>query len=96
MVTIQSRLDMPVRFEFDQFYRYVSDLPAQKVKAYQTMDLRLGRPLGPELSFEVVGQNLFQHVHDEWGTGDPSQPVVGMYRAAYVQLSLKTKAIHPN
>jgi iron complex outermembrane receptor protein len=96
MVTIQSRFDMPVRFEFDQLYRYVSDLPAQKVKAYQTMDLRLGRPLGPDLSFEIVGQNLFQNVHDEWGTGDPSQPVVGIYRAAYAQLTLHTKIPHPN
>ncbi|MGC2621455.1 MAG: TonB-dependent receptor plug domain-containing protein [Acidobacteriaceae bacterium] len=96
MATIQSRLDLPMRFEFDQLYRYVSDLPAQKVKAYQTMDLRLGRPLGRDLAFEVVGQNLFQHVHDEWGSGDPNQPVVGIYRAAYVQLTFRTKTLHPN
>jgi hypothetical protein len=34
-----------------------------------------------------VGQNLFQPHHYEWGTGDPNQPDVGIYRAAYVRLS---------
>jgi hypothetical protein len=86
-VTVQSRIDLPRKFQFDQMYRFVSALPAQKVEAYQTMDLRLGRALGHNLSFEVTGQNLFQPHHDEWGTGDPTQPLVGIYRAAYVQLS---------
>jgi iron complex outermembrane receptor protein len=88
-VTVQSKIDLPLRFQFDQNYRYVSQLAAQKVKAYQTMDLRLGRPLGRNLSLELVGQNLFQPQHYEWGTGDPTQPLVGIYRAAYVKLSFK-------
>jgi len=92
LVSVQSKIDLPLRFQFDQMYRYASDLPAQKVKAYQTMDLVLGRTLGPHLSFEVVGQNLFQRQHYEWGTGDPTQPPVGIYRAAYAQLTFKSKA----
>ena len=71
-------------------YRYVSDLPAQKVKAYQTMDLRAARTFGHHFLLEAVGQNLFQPHHYEWGTGDPTQPPVGIYRAAYIQLSLNT------
>ncbi|HEX5233850.1 MAG TPA: TonB-dependent receptor [Silvibacterium sp.] len=86
-VVLQSRVDLPCRFQFDQMYRYVSALPAQKVKAYQTADLRLARPLGRDLLLEVVGQNLFQDHHNEWGTGDPNQPPVGIYRAAYIKLS---------
>ena len=88
-VTVQSKLDLPLRFQFDQTYRFVSALPAQKVEAYQTMDVRLARPLGRNVSIEVVGQNLLQPHHIEWGTGDPTQPLVGIYRAAYVQLSFK-------
>jgi len=88
-VTAQSKFDLPLRFQFDQTYRFVSALPAQKVEAYQTMDVRLARPLGRNLSIEAVGQNLFQPHHYEWGTGDPTQPLVGIYRAAYVQLSFK-------
>ena len=90
-VIVQSKFDLPARFQFDQLYRYVSDLPAQRVPAYQTMDLRLERPLGQNISLEVVGQNLFQDHHYEWGTGDPTQPLVGIYRAAYAQLSFRSR-----
>jgi iron complex outermembrane receptor protein len=92
LVSVQSKIDLPLRFQFDQMYRYASDLPAQKVKAYQTVDLVLGRTLGRDLSFAVVGQNLFQRQHYEWGTGDPTQPPVGIYRAAYAQLTFKSRA----
>jgi iron complex outermembrane recepter protein len=95
-VFVQSKVDLPLKFQFDQMYRYVSVLPAQKVPAYQTMDLRLGRVLGRNLALEAVGQNLFQNHHYEWGTGDPNQPPVGMYRAAYIQLSFKTNPRHVN
>ena len=94
-VNVQSKLDLPLRFEFDQVYRYVSALPAQKVKAYQTMDLRLGRSLGRNLAIELVGQSLFQNVHYEWGTGDPGQPLVGIYRAAYVKLTFNANPHKP-
>lgn len=91
MVSLQSKVDLPSRFHFDQTYRFVSNLRAQKVPAYQTMDLTFGRPLGRNVSFQVVGQNLFQQHHYEWGTGDPSQPLVGISRAAYAQLTFKSK-----
>jgi len=90
LVFLQSKMNLPYHFQFDQMYRYVSDLPAQKVKAYQTMDLRAARSFGHHFLLEAVGQNLFQPHHYEWGTGDPTQPPVGIYRAAYIQLSLNT------
>lgn len=87
MVAAQSMINLPDKFEFDQMYRYISALAAQRVPAYQTMDLRLGRVLGKHFRLEAVGQNLFQPHHYEWGTGDPTQPPVGIERAGYVQLS---------
>jgi iron complex outermembrane receptor protein len=90
-VQLQSKINLPGKFQFDQMYRFVSQLPAQKVNAYQTMDLELERPLGRNVSVEVVGQNLFQDHHYEWGTGDPSQPLVGIYRAAYAQLTFRAQ-----
>jgi iron complex outermembrane receptor protein len=86
-VFVESKMDLPLRIQFDQFYRYASSLPAQKVKGYQTMDLRVSRPLGRDFKIQAVGQNLFQPHHAEWGTGDPAQPVVGIYRAEYIELS---------
>jgi iron complex outermembrane receptor protein len=86
-VVLQSMIDLPGKFHFDQTYRFISALPAQKVPAYQTADLHLSRPLGNNFEIETVGQNLFQYHHYEWGTGDLSQPLVGIYRAAYIRLS---------
>jgi iron complex outermembrane receptor protein len=94
-VNVQSKVDLPAKFQFDQVYRYVSTLPAQKVRAYQTMDLRLARPLGRNFNLELVGQSLFQNVHYEWGTGDPTQPLVGIYRAAYVKLTFTANPRKP-
>ena len=87
MVTVDSIVNLPGKFEFDQMYRFVSALPAQKVSDYQTMDLHFGRVLGKHFRFAVVGQNLFQPHHYEWGTGDPTQRPVGIERAAYAQLT---------
>jgi iron complex outermembrane recepter protein len=90
MVTVQSMFNLPANIHFDQTYRFVSALPAQKVPAYQTMDLHLEKALGRNLSLELVGQNLFQNRHYEWGTGDPTQPVIGIYRAGYIRLVFHT------
>ena len=86
MIEIQSEINLPKKFEFDQFYRYASSLPAQKVAAYQTMDARLGYKIRSRLEISVEGQNLFQPWHYEWGTGDPSQQLIGIKRAGYVKL----------
>jgi iron complex outermembrane receptor protein len=90
MVSVQSKMDLPWKVQLNEMYRFASNLPAQKVEAYQTMDVVASRPLSRSVSIQVVGQNLFQPHHDEWGTGDPNQPLVGIYRAAYVQLSFKS------
>ena len=86
MVTVHSLFDLPGHLQFDPLYRFISALPAQKVNAYQTMDAHIEKALGHHFAVEFVGQNLFQNHHAEWGTGDPNQPVVGIYRAAYGRL----------
>ena len=87
LIEIQSTINLPKNFEFDQFYRYASSLPAQKVPAYQTMDARLGYKIHSQLELSLVGQNLFQPYHYEWGTGDPTQQLIGIKRAAYAQIT---------
>jgi iron complex outermembrane receptor protein len=86
MVQIQSTVNLPGGFEFDQFYRYASALPAQKVEAYQTMDARLGWKFNKTVELSLVGQNLFQPHHIEWGTGDPGQIPIGIKRCAYAKV----------
>jgi iron complex outermembrane receptor protein len=92
MVFAQSKMDLPWRFQFDQIYRFVTGLPAQKVGAYQTMDLHLAKPLGCGFTVTAVGQGLFQPHHLEWGTGDPTQAPVGINRAGYFQLAWQSRS----
>ena len=80
-VVVQSQFDLPNHLEIDPTYRYVSALPAQSVKSYSTMDVRLGWRLRKGFEFSVAGQNLFQPYHVEFG-GDPG-PLVGIKRSVY-------------
>ena len=86
-VKIESNIDLGKKFEFDQSYFYVSALPAQKVAAYQTMNGRLGWKFRKDWNLSLVGENLFQPYHFEWGTGDPTEAAIGIRRAAYIKLT---------
>jgi iron complex outermembrane receptor protein len=81
----QSLINLPKHFEFDQTLRYSSGLSAQGVKGYSTADVRLGWRAGEGLDFSVVGQNLLQPYHYEFG-GDPG-PLVGIKRAVYAKMT---------
>jgi iron complex outermembrane recepter protein len=80
-VMAQSSLDLPKRVSFDLSFRYVSALPAQAIHAYSTADARLGWRVGRHLELSVVGRNLFQPSHIEFGS-DPG-PNVGIRRNVY-------------
>jgi len=84
-VTIQSSLDLPKRLEFDQTLRYVSDLPAQQVRAYTTADVRFSWHATRSLDLSVVGQNLLQPQHAEFG-GDPGG-LVDIRRTVYAKIT---------
>jgi iron complex outermembrane receptor protein len=88
-VTIQSSLDLPNKLEFDQTFRYVSALPAQQVEAYATADVRFGWRATRSLELSIVGQNLFQPHHAEFG-GDPGA-LVGIARSAYAKITWQTR-----
>lgn len=81
---IQSEINLPRHFEFDQSFRYVDSLPAQAVRAYTTADARIGWNPTKNLSFSVTGQNLFQPHHAEFGIDPP--PNVLIKRGAYAKL----------
>jgi len=83
-VVFQSFINLPKRFELDTTFRFVSALPAQMVGAYETADVRLGWRFGEGFEFSVVGQNLLQPWHDEFG-GNPG-PLVGIKRDVYAKL----------
>ena len=87
-IMFRSSLDLPKKLEFDQTFRYVSALPAQLVEAYATADVRFSWRATRSLDFSVVGQNLFQPHHAEFG-GDPGA-LVGIARSAYAKITWQT------
>ena len=81
---LQSQINLPHHFEFDQSFRYVDSLSAQSVKAYTTADARIGWNPSKTLSFSLTGQNLFQPHHPEFGIDPP--PNVLIKRGIYARL----------
>lgn len=84
LMFVQSFIDLPRRLEFDQAVRYVSELPAQQVAAYTTADARLSWHFNDQLEVALVGQNLFQPHHAEFGRDLP--PIVGIRRNGYISV----------
>ena len=89
-LSIQSSFDLPKSVSLDIDYRYVSALPGQMVAAYSTADARAARRLPHGLELAIVGRNLLQPFHSEFGT-DPGVPsgvtLVGIKRSAYFKLT---------
>jgi iron complex outermembrane recepter protein len=83
--SFQSQFNLPRRLEFDQTYRYTSQLPEYSVHPYSTADARLGWLAGEGLTFSITGQNLLRASHPEFG-GDPG-PLVGIRRSVYANLT---------
>lgn len=64
----RSSLDLPGSVEIDPMFRYVSSVPDEDVPAYWTADLRIGwSNARRNLEVAVVGQNLLQPRHAEYG-----------------------------
>jgi iron complex outermembrane recepter protein len=71
MFTLHSSWDLPKHFEFDAIARYVSRLPNPAVASYMELDLRLGWRATRNLDFDVVGRNLLDRSHPEFGANSP-------------------------
>lgn len=84
-VEFQSLFNLPRKFQLDTTFRYVSALPAQTVAAYSTGDIRLGWNPSSQWEFSVVGQNLLQPRHAEFGSDVDT--IIGIKRAAYVKVA---------
>jgi iron complex outermembrane recepter protein len=66
-VEFRSLFTLPKRVEFDTAYRYVSSLPAQNVRSYETVDAHIGWRFSESYGFALDGQNLLQPHHTEFG-----------------------------
>jgi iron complex outermembrane receptor protein len=82
---IQALFNLPRRFELDPTYRYVSSLPAQKVAEYSTGDVRFGWHASRSWEMSVVGQNLLQPHHAEFGSD--VNTIVGIKRDIFANIT---------
>jgi iron complex outermembrane receptor protein len=83
--SIQSRIDLPYHFEFDQALRRVGSLPAQQVPAYLTADLRLGWNWR-NFDLSANGRDLLHNGHTEFAAGDNSVATLGVRRSVFAKL----------
>ena len=66
-VYLMSSWDLRKDLTFDLMARYVDSLPGYNIPSYMTMDLRLAWRPTKHLEVAVVGQNLLQAYHWEYG-----------------------------
>jgi len=72
---LRSSVDLPRHVEFDAAIRYVDTLTAPNVPSYIGIDLRLGwRPIR-DLELAIVGQNLLDNQHPEFGAAATRQEI---------------------
>jgi iron complex outermembrane receptor protein len=64
---LRAQWDASRRLELDGGLFYVDELPDYDIDSYVRVDARLGWGLTDELEFELVGQNLFEESHREFG-----------------------------
>ncbi|MGV3771347.1 MAG: TonB-dependent receptor plug domain-containing protein, partial [Verrucomicrobiales bacterium] len=64
---LQSMFDLPHRVQFDQVLRFVDELPNPVVPAYYVLDLRLAWLPTDNLELAVIGRNLLDNQHPEFG-----------------------------
>jgi iron complex outermembrane receptor protein len=74
---IQSMINLPANFEFDSVLRYVDNLNQRGplVPSYVSLDLRLGWRPTPNWEFAIVGQNLLDKTHGEFGAPATRQEI---------------------
>jgi iron complex outermembrane receptor protein len=66
-VSLRSYLDLPHGLALDGLFRYVDDRPSPVVPSYASLDLRLGWAVRPGWELSLVGQNLLDDSHAEFG-----------------------------
>ncbi|MDE2320439.1 MAG: TonB-dependent receptor, partial [candidate division NC10 bacterium] len=89
-VQVRSLLDLPWHLQFDASAFFVDRLPelVPSVPSYLRLDLRLGWRPTEAFDLSLVGQNLLDNRHPEWGSifGIPVKPTE-VQRSVYVQAS---------
>ncbi len=74
--SITNSFDLRCGRQFDFITRYVDDLPGQSAPSYTAVDARFAWNIGRDFTASIVGRNLFDRRHPEFGTNDFTGDVV--------------------
>src|SRR5262249_53998995 len=79
---IQSAFTLPQDFSLNVIFRHASSIfgTDQKAPGYSTGDVRFAKRLTRDVELAIVGQNLLQPHHVEYGSG------IGIRRSGYLNL----------
>jgi len=83
---LRSRYDLCDDLELDFSLNYADNLPTGNVPHYLRFDARLGWHMTEKLELSVVGQNLFDSRHPEFGT-EAGQTQTEAEQGAYLKLT---------
>lgn len=73
---LRSNFDLPGGVELDGWLRYVGELPFPEVPSYLTLDLRIGWRPTRSLELALIGQDLLEEAHAEFGPATPQRQQV--------------------
>lgn len=69
LASFHSTMDLPGNVELDCIIRYVDRLPNPRIPGYVAVDLRLAWLPRPNLELAMIGRNLVDDRHPEFGVG---------------------------
>ena len=84
---LRSYWDLSANWQLDMALRYVDVLPNMDIPSYITMDLRLGWTPTKQLSLDLVGRNLLDRHHFEYGQDTFNYLPTEVGREVYAQAS---------
>jgi len=85
---LRSYLDLTDKLQLDMLLYYVDNLPTSDIHSYVRLDARLGWQITDELELSVVGQNLLDNRHTEFGE-EEGQFATEVERAVFVKLTYR-------
>jgi iron complex outermembrane receptor protein len=86
-IHLKSFLNLPHGWEWDVLAHYVDRLPSDGIAAYARLDTRIGWQPAEHWAISLVGQNLLQPRHAEFGGSTANIYLTEVRRSGYAKLT---------
>lgn len=89
ILTVQSLYDLNGSWQFDSTFRAVSELTNPQLSGYAELDLRIAWMINDNYRLELIGQNLLDDSHPEFGGSTLSENPYEVRRSVLVRLTAR-------